>query len=398
MLDEAMTSETFYQDLGCFSEPTGFGDYEAYVPVPEDWSVLAADIVNSSQAVRDGLYKEVNFIGAAVITAVLNKLGRDKVPFVFGGDGALLLVPPDGLEEGKAALSGVAELSRDLASLELRAAAIPVSELRLRGADIRVRKYELLPGNYLAMAIGDGLELADRILKDTSQNLPFRIEHSSRAAPALDGLSCRWEPIAARKGRIVSLIVKPVTTGSNHELADFLTGLERAVGFNPLGRDEDAVIAAPDRLKFRFPPRKTGLEIAFVGAARGTLKTALKTLVENMAFCWSYFTGRSIGSFNAAPYLDELALATDHRKLDDSLRLVMDLGEADIERLKTFLAKGFVERQLIYGIHEADSALMTCFVSDLQDSSHVHFVDGANGGFSLAAVDFKERLKTLEAL
>ena len=37
-------------------------------------------------------------------------------------------------------------------------------------------------------------------------------------------------------------------------------------------------------------------------------------------------------------------------------------------------------------------ALMTCLVFDMRRSEHVHFVDGGNGGFAMAAVGFKARL------
>jgi hypothetical protein len=35
---------------------------------------------------------------------------------------------------------------------------------------------------------------------------------------------------------------------------------------------------------------------------------------------------------------------------------------------------------------------MTCLVFSLEQSQHLHFVDGSNGGFARAAQDFKSRL------
>ena len=37
---------------------------------------------------------------------------------------------------------------------------------------------------------------------------------------------------------------------------------------------------------------------------------------------------------------------------------------------------------------------MTCFLTGLDDESHVHFVDGDNGGYAIAAAQLKDRLKT----
>ncbi len=45
------------------------------------------------KAIADGRYKAVNMAGASVISALLNGLGRRDLPFVFGGDGALVALP-----------------------------------------------------------------------------------------------------------------------------------------------------------------------------------------------------------------------------------------------------------------------------------------------------------------
>jgi hypothetical protein len=383
----------FYRNMESFTGSSGIIDDASYASVPGDWYVLAADIVNSSDAIREGRYKEVNFIGAAVITAVLNRLGRDRIPFVFGGDGALLLVAACDLEEGKAALSEIAGLSDRLSGMMLRIAAVPVSDLRAQGADIRVRKYQLSPGNFLAMAIGGGLERAETILKDPDLCAPYHIKADNEAAPLLDGLSCRWEPVMSRNGRIVSLIAKPVGDGAENGFAGLLSGIEQAIGFDPLGTEAEASVVMPERLRFRFPPRKTALEISFVGAAKGKLRAAVKTMVENLAFSWAWLTKRPIGGFDVSLYLDELAQNTDNRKLDDALRLVLDLDVVSVLRLKNFLEGGFEQGRLVYGIHEAGSALITCFVSDLQNGQHIHFVDGSDGGLASAAGEFKKRLK-----
>ena len=46
------------------------------------WRV--ADIRGSTQAIESGHYRDVNFVGAACITALLQKLGP-HLPFSFGG-------------------------------------------------------------------------------------------------------------------------------------------------------------------------------------------------------------------------------------------------------------------------------------------------------------------------
>ena len=42
-----------------------------------------------------------------------------------------------------------------------------------------------------------------------------------------------------------------------------------------------------------------------------------------------------------------------------------------------------------FGLHRQDAALMTCFVPSYSASDHVHFVDGARGGYASAAAAIK---------
>jgi hypothetical protein len=85
-----VSSARFYAELPVF---TDFGDVsrpESFAPLPDDWHVVMSDVRNSTVAVQSGSYKNVNTLGAATITAVLNAAGAVEIPFVFEGDGSVL--------------------------------------------------------------------------------------------------------------------------------------------------------------------------------------------------------------------------------------------------------------------------------------------------------------------
>jgi hypothetical protein len=42
-----------------------------------------------------------------------------------------------------------------------------------------------------------------------------------------------------------------------------------------------------------------------------------------------------------------------------------------------------------YGLHRQDAALMTCFTPSVTEANHVHFIDGAGGGYAAAATALK---------
>jgi len=388
-----VSAEDFYSELPSFSDFSTVGVLDEYRPVPDDWYVLAADIVRSTDAVAAGRYKDVNMLGAAVIAGVLNSVGRDRVPFMFGGDGATLVVPAQDLAAAKMALAGVVDLARQVMEMELRAAAIPVSFLRERGGDIRLRKYQLSPGNHLAMILGDGLALADRILKDPEEVTPFAISSDGAALPPLEGLSCRWEPLPAQEGHIVSLILKPA---GGRTLPEVMQDVAAKLGYNPLSDDKTVRLAEGDRLKFRFPPRGLRTEV-LLGNAKTRLHGWALTLFESVVFVFCHSTGWRFGPFDPKRYFKELGLNTDHRKVGDSLQLVLDLSPEKLASLETYLNQAYAVGELIYGMHVSDTALMTCFVEDIGNSHHIHFVDGADGGFSVAAAAFKKRQADLRA-
>jgi hypothetical protein len=42
-----------------------------------------------------------------------------------------------------------------------------------------------------------------------------------------------------------------------------------------------------------------------------------------------------------------------------------------------------------YGLHRQDAAMMTCFTPSAMRADHVHFIDGARGGYASAATALK---------
>src|SRR4051812_35376458 len=103
----------FYAGIPVFR---GFGslmDPALYSPLPDDWTVGVADIVESTRAIAEARYKTVNMAGAAVIAAVTNALEGREFPFVFGGDGASFAVSPDDLDRAREALAATAAWVKD---------------------------------------------------------------------------------------------------------------------------------------------------------------------------------------------------------------------------------------------------------------------------------------------
>ncbi len=90
-------------------------------------------------------------------------------------------------------------------------------------------------------------------------------------------------------------------------------------------------------------------------------------------------------------YLNTLTKNSDFQKFDDTLRMTIDSNPEQRKKLVGYLEAQRKAGALFYGIQISDSALMTCMVFDRKDR-HLHFVDGASGGYALAAKQMKSKL------
>ncbi len=262
------TADRFYNKLAPFHDFAAFVEFDAYEPVPDDWVVMIADVQGSTRTIEEGRYKDVNMVGAALITAVLNICGDIAVPFVFGGDGGTLVVPGSHRNAACTALVGLRAVSQATFGLALRVGAIPVVDLRAMDADVRVRKYELMAGNYLAMFAGGGAELADSLLKSAAPGSPYLLEaEPQRGEPDLAGLSCRWELLVPKDGRMMTLMVQGTAddpAGESKLLGDVVQAISQILGH----RLQESAPASDHAMTFGWPPRGLALE-ARATAGRG---------------------------------------------------------------------------------------------------------------------------------
>lgn len=131
-------SVNFYRDLTPFTSFNDLVEDRYFKPVPADWTVFVTDIAGSTKAIEAGRYKDVNTLGASCIVAAQNAMGREPFPYVFGGDGATLLVPAAAAAKVGAALSGVRRMARENFGMTLRVGSVAFRVLSGRWSGRRV--------------------------------------------------------------------------------------------------------------------------------------------------------------------------------------------------------------------------------------------------------------------
>ena len=119
-------SDGFYTALPVLRGFRSLMDPARYTPLPDDWTVGIADVVQSTKAIAEKRYKAVNMAGAAVIASITNALEGREFPFVFGGDGASFAVSPRDADTAREALAATAAWVDGELGLTLRVALIPI--------------------------------------------------------------------------------------------------------------------------------------------------------------------------------------------------------------------------------------------------------------------------------
>ncbi|MBV8889199.1 MAG: DUF3095 domain-containing protein [Alphaproteobacteria bacterium] len=372
---------------------TRFGqilDPELYTALPDDWIVGITDVVSSTQAIEAGAYKKVNMAGAAVIAAVSNALGNEPYPFVFGGDGASFALPRERAAAAREALARTATFVAEVYGLELRIAALPVAAVRAAGFDIRVARFAASPDLDYAMFAGGGLAWAEAQMKAGNFAIPPAPPGSR---PDLTGLSCRFEAMPARRGVMLSIIVRPARAdpAGTATPADYRAVVERIVRL--IEDSPEMGRPVPDGgPPLSWPPSGLDLE-ARAGQTPGSsawlhrLKVLGRTALSFAVLRWRLPVGR----FDPDSYLRQLVANSDYRKYDDGLRMTIDCREELADQIEASLAAAAADGIVLYGLHRQRAALMTCLTPSVYRGDHIHFLDGAAGGYAAAALSLKER-------
>lgn len=380
-----MSTLNFYEQLTSFRRFEDFVDDRHFSLLPEDWSVVITDVKGSTKAIGEGRYKEVNTIGAAAIVAVKRALGGRDFPYVFGGDGATILVPNHHVASVTQGLLGLKALARSNYGLELRVGIVSHGTLLQQGKTIAVSKFEVTQGKSIAILKGEGVSAAEALVK--AEGSRYEAADSVAVEPDLTGLSCRWNPIPSRKGKILTLLVQSRSGQAGYEkflakLSEILpAGIEAS---NPVNVDLASYKSAKDLLVSETKLHRNLFSLAFI-----------KRAIEIIAAVLIFKNGLPPVFFNAKAYAQSMRTHSDFRKFDELLRMTIDCDLEQTNKIKILLEDMHARGEIFFGILESESSLMTCFVEEgLGQGEHIHFIDAEGGGYAAAAVGLKNQMRT----
>ncbi len=388
--------ELAYKDLSVLEDFTQVCELSNYVELPDDWYVVVTDIINSTVAIQSGQYKAVNMIGVSVISAILNLAGKTEIPYIFGGDGASLCIPARLLHDARQALIATRQLARDEFKLDLRVGIVAVSQIRQAGKRMLCARHRVSEYCTQAAFAGGGIEYAEYLLKSDSPHIDRLLaEDDTDGLANYAGLECRWDHVPSPHGETISLIVRSLATDEQDQSRFYRRVINEIQKI--YGDDQSCRPVNTTGLAFTYANRLLALEAQVRTHGRGwyaRLRHGLIMRIQNV-LGWVFMRFQmNVAGVEWGKYKDDLVSNTDFRKFDGVLREVISGTAAQRLALDAWLQQQYENNLCVYGIHTSQSALITCLVSN-RSGNHYHFVDGADGGYALAAAAMKQQLKAI---
>ena len=243
----------------------------------------------------------------------------------------------------------------------------------------------IVPDPLLEPALG-----ALRVLRENTR-LNFDLALRVGAVPAaglydagfdLQGMECRWDRVepAVPANEVISLVV--TAAGPRPQGPVFKRVVELL----------DAIYGPPER---RNPVSLDRLRLT-------GRKVALETRTRNGRLDVPYFLknwlltqyGRLfyLRSREGRYYTRRLVELVDTLVVDGKINTVVTGTPDQRKRLEDGLDAMEAGGEIAYGLFVSRQSIMSCYVTDRRDQ-HTHFVDGSDGGYTLAAAMWKRKLR-----
>ena len=380
---EPTSNDLFYSRLPVNEIPLSdlLTEEHLFYKIPSNWHVVITDVKDSTAAIMRGLHETINLIATGSIVAVLNIAYKAKitVPFFFGGDGATFIIPPILLDKVMYSLSRHRENTKKSFNLDLRTGHVSVAEIYEKEHALNVSKFRTSGLFAIPVLLGDGLLYAERKVK--GPDYMFASVSGANEELDLSGMQCRWDRIKPPENyaEVVSLLV----VGRD--------GINQSLAFKKVMDSIDGIYGAPQtrnpitvaKLKLKATLARIGLEMhARMGGFRPVY---LITNWIKVTLGYFYFKTKK-----GKVYLHNLVDMSDTLIIDGRINTVISGTTQQRELLEAALSKIEADGEIFYGLYVSKESVMSCYVRDLKDG-HIHFVDGAEGGYTKAAGIIKQK-------
>jgi hypothetical protein len=189
----------------------------------------------------------------------------------------------------------------------------------------------------------------------------------------------------------VSLLVEVTSKELEEQLTGYQALLQKMHVL--LGSDEHQQPLSIEGIRLSFDREKLASEarvLNYMQPASGFSLQVWKLRLINLIGLLLMKLGIRLGKADWGRYKSDTILSSDFRKFDGMFRSVFAARQKDLDDLTAWLEDQRQAGVLNYGLHVSDAAQLTCLVSQA-GVHHIHFVDGCDGGYALAARELKQQ-------
>jgi hypothetical protein len=252
------------------------------------------------------------------------------------------------------------------------------------GSSVKISKLQAGSGFHKAIVIGDGLKFAERQIK----------QHSSKPAQAavdytlnMNGLECRWDKVKppVQDNEIVCYLIE--ARDKQKQVEVFRNVLLRIDDI--YGSVEYRSPLSPARLKLLSSLHKAQSEM-LVKYGGWNVPYLLRTFFTTLLGKFYFKNNLNIGNIRAQDYLLQLIANADTLTIDGRINTIISGKKSKRLELLEYLRDQEQKGVLVFGHHISKESVMTCYIENM-NSDHIHFVDGADGGYTEAARELKRK-------
>ncbi len=348
--------------------------------VPENWMLWITDVKGSTEAIRCGRYREVNIAGALCILAIINSPYYPQIPFIFGGDGVMFLIPDRLQKVFEPLMIEVSHFVSQALQLELRIGMVAVKDIYAAEKELAIAKLPFGHGGWSAIFEGNGIDFAEHLVKmpDSIHLLTATIENQHEIQ--FNGFFCPFADIPSQQGHVMALIIKPLQLNWSVIANQLLSYIGNEQSHHPLDVDLIGINQSSTNVHINA--------MAITGKNSGMIYR-LQKMKSKLKLA---FLNRQVKNKKIQQTIRHSVIpASDYQKYDGYYKIVFRCDSQTLQTVIQWLNEQENAGHFKFGYHLTDRSIITCLFGGSGDQRQLHLIDAADGGYALAAAMLKQK-------
>jgi hypothetical protein len=203
----------------------------------------------------------------------------------------------------------------------------------------------------------------------------------------MEGLECRWDKIKppTEENEVVCYLIEAIKPELQAQIyADVLQKMDDIYGTlekrNPISLERLKLLLGVNKIKREMLARFGKWERKYF------LTTFLRTFLGKLYFKFNL----KVKDLRGRDYLKQVVSNADILTIDGRINTIISSTNINHNSFMEYLSEQEGMGRLVFGHFTSRESVMTCYIES-RNETHIHFVDGADGGYTEAAKELKRK-------